>query len=103
MNYSAKCPKYSQEEEEEEEEEEEDENNNEIQVNTLEVNEETLKEDEVTVEQLLQGIYSDNVGYILGKILSRAGKATGKYKHCYNIKYIFDVSTGWINFNKFIE
>ena len=34
---------------------------------------------------------------ISGKVLSRAGKASGKYKNCYNIRYDSDGNIGWID------
>ena len=37
---------------------------------------------------------------IVGRIVSRAAKSTGKYKNCFNVKKYSDGSIDWINLDK---
>ena len=53
----------------------------------------------VKIGQRIQGVDSNTGEFISGKIVSRAGKATGKYKNCYNLTNDTDGSTDWINLN----
>ena len=50
--------------------------------------------------QRFRGIDSNTGEPISGKILSRAGKATGAYRNCYNIEKDTDGSKDWYNFEK---
>lgn len=51
----------------------------------------------VSIGQRIKGIHSASGELLSGKIVSRAGKATGKYKHCYNMKKDCDGSIGWVD------
>ena len=56
------------------------------------------------VGKRIEGICSDTGTWMSGKIRSRAGKATGKYKNCYNIQRDSDGGTGWMDLEKdFLE
>ena len=50
--------------------------------------------------QIFRGIDSNTGKPISGKILSRAVKATGAYRNCYNIEKDTDGSKDWYNFEK---
>lgn len=56
---------------------------------------ETVLHPKVKVGQRIQGVHKTSGELRSGRILSRAGKATGKYKDCYNIKWDSDGSEGW--------
>ena len=51
----------------------------------------------VSIGQRIKGIHSVSGELISGKIVSRAGKATGKYRHCYNLKKDSDGDIGWVD------
>lgn len=57
----------------------------------------TVERPTVKVGQRIQGIHRISGELKSGRILSRAGKATGKYKNCYNIKWDSDGSEGWVD------
>lgn len=61
------------------------------------------KSKSVSIGQRIKGLQSSTGDMISGKIVSRAGKATGKYKDCYNIKYDSDGKVGWIDLNDLSE
>jgi len=48
----------------------------------------------------VQGICSTSGEYLSGKIVGRAGKATGKYKNCFNVKNDADGHINWVDFDK---
>ena len=50
--------------------------------------------------QRFKGILSDNGEVISGKIVSRAGKSTGRYKNCFNVERDTDGSIGYLDFGK---
>ena len=54
----------------------------------------------VRVGQRIQGVHKISGELKSGRILSRAGKATGKYKNCYNVKWDSDGTEGWIDVSK---
>lgn len=56
---------------------------------------ETQEHLKVKVGQRVQGVHKVSGELRSGRILSRAGKATGKYKDCCNIKWDSDSSEGW--------
>ena len=56
---------------------------------------ETAPQIKVKVGQRIQGVHRVSGELKSGRILSRAGKSTGKYKHCYNIKWDLDGSESW--------
>ncbi|KAK3875456.1 hypothetical protein Pcinc_019668 [Petrolisthes cinctipes] len=51
----------------------------------------------VSVGHCIQGIHSESGELVSGRIVTRVGKATGKYKHCYNLKRDSDGSIGWVD------
>ena len=50
--------------------------------------------------QRIQGIRSDSGELVSGQVVSRAGKATGKYRDCYNFRWDSDGSTSWADLNR---
>ncbi|MEL6943456.1 MAG: transposase family protein, partial [Bacteroidota bacterium] len=52
------------------------------------------------VGQRVQGVCTSTGERISGKIVGRAGKATGKYKHCFNIRQDKDNSVSWFDMKK---
>ena len=52
------------------------------------------------VGQRIQGVHSESGELMTGRVVSRAGKATGKYRSCYNFKWDADGSTSWADINK---
>ena len=51
----------------------------------------------VKVGQRVQGLNEATGKVVSGKIISRAGKATGKYKDCFNIKHDDSGAMVWVN------
>lgn len=49
--------------------------------------------------QRIQGIRSDSGELVSGRVVSRAGKATGKFKDCYNFRWDSDGSVSWADLN----
>ena len=45
------------------------------------------------------GVCNSTGEYFTGKIVSRAGKATGKYNNCFNVKADSDNTISWMDFN----
>ena len=54
----------------------------------------------VKAGQRIQGILAESGELVSGKLLSRAGKATGNYKHCYNWQRDSDGGVGWVDLQK---
>lgn len=54
----------------------------------------------VAVGQRIKGIHAESGEFMSGKILSRAGKATGRFKHCYNLQRDSDGGVGWVDLQK---
>lgn len=54
----------------------------------------------VKVGQRIKGIDQSSGEWISGKIVSRAGKATGKFKNRYNIKKDSDGNVGWVDLDR---
>ena len=52
---------------------------------------------QVKIGQRITGVNSSTGEHIAGKIVSRTGKATGKYKNCYNLQRDIDGSIEWID------
>ena len=48
----------------------------------------------------IKAVLSDSGEIVSGKLLSRAGKATGLYKNCFNVKRDSDGVIQWYNFDK---
>ena len=64
-------------------------------------NERTTK---VKVGQRIKGILKDSGELISGKLVSRAGKATGKSRNCFNLQKDSDGDIQWMDFEKdFLE
>jgi hypothetical protein len=60
-------------------------------------------EPEVTklkVGHRIEGVETESGEYVSGKIVSRAGKSTGKFKNCFNVQKDNDNSVDWYNFDK---
>lgn len=53
----------------------------------------------LTAGQRIQGIRSDSGELVSGRVVSRAGKATGKHKDCYNFRWDSDGSVSWADLN----
>ena len=49
----------------------------------------------------VKGIDSNSGDFITGKIVSRAGKASGKFRNCFNVKLDSDGSIQWFDLDKF--
>ena len=47
----------------------------------------------------MQGVHTGTGELFSGKIISRAGKSTGKYKNCFNVKSDVDGELKWVNFD----
>ena len=54
----------------------------------------------VKVGQRIKGIEKASGEWLSGTVVSRAGKATGKWKNCYNIQRDADGSVGWMDLDK---
>lgn len=52
------------------------------------------------VGRRIKGIHADTGEWITAKVLSRAGKATGRYKNCYNIEKDSDGTIIWMDLEK---
>ena len=75
-------------------------------VNSDPSNEHVSKEQQpatITVGQRFRGVNANTGEVISGKVLSRAGKSTGRYKTCYNLRYDSDGNVGWIDLRDFNE
>lgn len=48
----------------------------------------------------IEGLEKQSGEYVSGTIISRAGKASGKYKNCFNIRKDQDNSVDWYNFDE---
>ena len=48
----------------------------------------------------IKGIHSSTGDFVSGKIVSRAGKMTGKNRYCYNVEKDSDGSIGWMDLSK---
>ena len=51
------------------------------------------------IEMRIGGVRNSTGEYFTGKIVSRAGKATGKYNNCFNVKADSDNTISWMDFN----
>ena len=70
-------------------------------VNTISGSKEKLSSGtKFKIGQRFEGIDSNTGEVLCGKIISRAGKATGKHKSCFNIKSDRDGATTWIDMDK---
>lgn len=58
---------------------------------------ETVTQPKVKVGQRIQGVHKISGELKSGRVLSRAGKSTGKYKDCYNVKWDLDGSESWVD------
>ena len=67
---------------------------------TAVLNQPLLHQSKITIGQRIQGIDSRTGEFISAKIISRAGKATGRYKHCYNVKQDSDGSVQWVDLSR---
>ena len=54
----------------------------------------------VKIGQRIKGIDKTSGEWFSGKIVSRAGKATGKWSNCYNVQNASDGNIGWVNLDK---
>ena len=54
----------------------------------------------LTAGQRIQGIRKDSGELVSGRVVSRAGKATGKYKDCYNFRWDSDGSISWADLSR---
>lgn len=54
----------------------------------------------LTTGQRIQGIRVESGELVSGCVMGRAGKATGKYKDCYNFRWDSDGSISWADVNK---
>ena len=67
---------------------------------------EARSEEDLTVRQMpksgdrLEGFLTESGEKVNITILSRAGKATGKYKSCFNIRNESDNTVGWLDLNR---
>lgn len=50
--------------------------------------------------QRIQGIRAESGELVSGRVVGRAGKATGKYKDCYNFKWDLDGSLSWADLKR---
>ena len=57
--------------------------------------------DKVRVGQRIQGIHAETGELVSGKIISRAGKSTGKYKNCFNLQKDSDGSVDWVDMDNY--
>ena len=60
----------------------------------------TREQVKVKVGQRIQGIISETGEFLSGKLISRAGKSTGKFKNCFNIQKDSDGSIDWIDLDR---
>ena len=51
----------------------------------------------IKIGQRIKGIDKTSGEWVSGRIVSRAGKATGKYPNCYNMKHDSDGNISWVN------
>ena len=75
--------------------------------NTLELNTASQENSSISsvnqdfkVGNRIEGVDPSSGESIVGRIVSRAGKSTGKYKNCFNVKKDSDGSIDWIKFDK---
>lgn len=54
----------------------------------------------VRIGQRIKGTLSRSGELLSGKIVSRAGKSTGKYRHCYNVEKDSDGNITWLDLDK---
>ena len=48
----------------------------------------------------IQGVHSETGQLVSGKIIGRAGKATGQFKNCFNLKWDSDGGVNWVDLDK---
>ena len=57
----------------------------------------------VKIGQRIRGLHVDSGELVCGKVVSRAGKTTGRNKNCFNIKSDSDGSINWVNLEELDE